>query len=67
MSKTKKVTLAVQKWNDDPECPKCLRVDASDETAYSAFHLCRLDGVNLLLITCATCGYNWLMETADAK
>ena len=62
----KKVTLTVIKWEDDPMCPKCNRKEAADEMPYEPFHAIHLENTHLLFMTCKTCGYNWLMETADA-
>jgi len=65
--KIKSITLQVLAWTDDPMCPKCRRVDDPDETAYNAFHLCHIENTDLLLLTCRLCGFNWFMETGDAK
>ena len=61
------VTVFAERWNPEPICPKCLRQEASDESAYEPFHAIHLENTDLLFMTCKTCGYNWLMETADAK
>lgn len=65
--KKRKVTLTVAKWQDDLVCPKCNREVADDENAYDPFQLIHLEDAPLLMVICRTCGFNWLMETADAE
>jgi predicted nucleic-acid-binding Zn-ribbon protein len=65
MSK-KKISLPVVKWVNEPVCAKCLRTEGEQEDTYDAFHVIHLEDTKVLFMTCKACGYNWLMESADA-
>jgi predicted nucleic-acid-binding Zn-ribbon protein len=62
-----KKSVLVKRWTDDLTCPKCLRTQDKDEMPYEPFHMIHLEDTDILMMTCKLCGYNWLMETADAE
>lgn len=62
-----KVTVDLAPWTDDPICPKCLRGVDTDELFTAAFNYMFVDEENILVITCRSCGYTYLSESADAK
>ena len=62
---TKTVTLKIASWTDSPICPKCIATDVDE--VERAFFYARLQDLDILQIACKVCGYNWLMESADAE
>ena len=63
----RKISIIVQKWNSEMTCPKCLRCEADGEMPYEPFQLVSIEATPVMMIVCRTCGFNWLMETADAQ